>query len=53
MDEYFDTELTEIRLLKTGSNDSCHLMVGDLLAENSESLATQGKHTVTLVNFNY
>ena len=27
MDEYFDTELAEIRLLKTGSNDSCHLTV--------------------------
>ena len=25
MDEYFDTELAEIRLLKTGSNDSYHL----------------------------
>ena len=53
MDEYFDTELAEIRLLKTGSNDSCHLTVGDLLAENSESLAAQGKYGITLMNFDY
>jgi len=50
MDEYFDTELAEIRLLKTGSNDSCHLTVESAATENSESLAAQGKQRITLMS---